>query len=618
MSRGLFSNGGTLLCAAMILFIVFRDYIKVERTSQKEDYVETLPREPQISGSSVAKWNYSTSVKYIRVNQEYTAPKKVELFNGQWQVVVHGNDKNTFLYSAHMDTRTTIEHITVRIVAVTEDHDKKFYCVLWKENGKNSVVEATKQPAGEWPGYHDRSLTGIILSCGIGQDIDTPTHVSIINDFSTGPSTYLKIAHPRAPMSSGPQFGVCLFFENSNVDIYRVVEWMELFKMFGVREVTMYDNSDDSDLEREGRYAMQTYIDDEFVVIHPAPNITNEIDEDHILILDPMFNDCMYRNRLRYSYIVCLTMNEMLYPKLSQTYQNMLLDVENIIPGGNQPIEYVIANANFFTDLPSKSDGIMFVSQKYSHRAKVDEHGRTSTSVLNPSSCAAIQSRQCLKVVAMYSNLRNWKVNVSTGVAEIASYNPCIENLDDDEDCDKKIEILYKDDLSELGFSKSFVARASDVLIGIAQRAEMRGDISADEMKFESRPEQLYSLDDLQKLVGDPWKEEKGSIGAQQDARQNADWESFKKTFTELKASESSISQNPQLPQETIKMEHTTMRPTYSSRTQFPMDHYQNTKPKITKGEIGTGELRWKARNISYGKEHRIRNKWKKAQQPVD
>ena len=366
-------------------------------------------------------WKYSNDRSTVK--NKYVKPRFVQKYNGVWQMV--DPDVGIYLFSAFYDDRPSIlESPTIRTIAVIENGTyDSLSCWLWFGNNTRPVVaNVTESKIGGWFEPEAGVFCSVILSCAVGTQAGRPAmipeHVSIVTATQTAAKTLLRVQVPEKPKRK-MAFGHCMPVAYGYQEPYRIVEWMELHRMWGVEEVTIYNHSLQSKAIRVYRY----YADKGIVDIRNAPCAipAHPVDEEAIILNNsPMLNDCMYRNMYRYRRLVVTDLDEMIVPRLHDNYTAMLkaIDAEfserqrknttrlsravqrdtrpTIRAQGSPLLSYVFNNVYFFSDLNATTETPWYSpAQQYTRHVAPSPPWYSVKSIHNPLACLGLQNHFC-------------------------------------------------------------------------------------------------------------------------------------------------------------------------------------------------------------------------------
>ena len=89
-----------------------------------------------------------------------------------------------------------------------------------------------------------------MFSCRVGRNrTGPPNHVSLVTPNTRKLSNLLPVEVP-APSEEKVEFGLCLKTLYRKQDAFRLVEWLEAHRMWGVGEVNFYVTTTDDVTER--------------------------------------------------------------------------------------------------------------------------------------------------------------------------------------------------------------------------------------------------------------------------------------------------------------------------------------------------------------------------------
>ena len=154
-----------------------------------------------------------------------------------------------FAYSAIFDNRPSLLRLdrgVVRVIAITRDWSPSLRCVLHHAGERTEVVAVDCKN-----GDHRVSLGGgargynpHLIGWPVGGEV--PLAVSLITDPAERPNANrracLAVDVPDKPAKK-KDFAVCVSMaQYGRVNPYRVIEWMELQRLFGVTKIGVYND----------------------------------------------------------------------------------------------------------------------------------------------------------------------------------------------------------------------------------------------------------------------------------------------------------------------------------------------------------------------------------------
>ena len=284
-----------------------------------------------------------------------------------------------------------------------------------------------------------------LFSCSLVPDKGPPDKVSVVGTSELTPSTLLSVQIPERPRKR-IEFGHCMSVAYWKHDPYRIVEWLELHRLFGVEEVTVYNNS----LDNVTSYIFQSYAREGFVDFRQAPSIFDDGKELTILLnMSPVINDCLYRNMYRYRWLVCTDLDELIVPRKHLNYRRLLRAVDRRQRRHRSAKSYMFSNVYFFTDLgPVHREPWFLLTSRYLRHVSPSSYGYSVKSFTDPMACVGLQNHVCWKRVDRFRNdTADWNVPVNTSLAMNYHYKKC--HLDEFEgtfgQCKDAMRSHYKD-----------------------------------------------------------------------------------------------------------------------------------------------------------------------------
>ncbi len=388
----------------------------------------------------------------------FSKPVKIKTFNNFWQIV-NGKTEN-YIMSAYYDDRPTLTKKYIRIIGIFEVPWVTMACLLWYRDSYEPVLSsAAKIKVGVRYPRHWKYFDPSIVTCAMPTKGCIPEYVSLINVISPRPTTLMKIQVPEKPLKDKIiDFGVCVSVSYWRHNPYRLVEWLELQKIFGAGEVTIYNNS----LSDETVQVLQLYIREGFVDFRQAPHSMPDNGEITILMnMSPVINDCMYRNLYRYRKVVCIDIDEIIVPRKHWTYKTMLDAFDYEEPRNHQYKTYMFRNVYFFMDLPPVHHEPSFlVTPRYLRKVDPSPFGYAVKSITDPMVCIGLQNHVCWHVVEKYKT-PDWLREVFPRLGMNQHYKKC--HLDSNE-CQKLMNNVSLDN-TMIRFEKLLEHKTSAVLL---------------------------------------------------------------------------------------------------------------------------------------------------------
>ncbi|ELU10767.1 hypothetical protein CAPTEDRAFT_200201 [Capitella teleta] len=406
-----------------------------EKTFIDKSYHQEIARDPALppktqSSATVDEINTALPMKadQVVVNMTglpYRKPKRPVVHNQVWQVV--DGPRKAYLLSAYYDDRPALDAPKIRIIGIFEPNISTPHCLLWYHvhNQTNpDVVMGELIQIG--PNINPVTATKygqFILSCAIAQGKTPPLFVSVVTPDSHNATTLLLVQWPVK--SAEPiEFGQCMSVVYWGQDPFRVVEWMELQKLLGVGEVTLYNNS----LDAMSSMIVNHYATVEhYVVVKQSPSVLDDDGELTILMnMSPAINDCLYRNMYRYKWVLSSDLDEVIMPTTYDNYTAMVNALVEKHAPSKEVMSFMFKNVYFFDDLgPVRRKPWYLWTMRYLRHIPPSPYGYAVKSFSNPLACVGLQNHLCWKRVPSYQNATTWNIDVGLHYGKNQHYKKC-------------------------------------------------------------------------------------------------------------------------------------------------------------------------------------------------
>ena len=315
--------------------------------------------------------------------------------DGQW--LKFSGPHAIFGYSAFYDRRPSLDNppVVVRVIVVSDvvDVTKQLFCRFRYEGHiiANTSSRVTPQPIGAGVYIHAKLYKEFVYTCPVDSP-SPPVSVAIVVAPADDATLYLPVEIP-AKWGVKKDFGVCVSVSYWNHTTDRIVEWMELNRIFGVNHVTVYNNS----LSAEAARVFERYAASGFVDFRQSANFIDDPAETNIhLHMSPVINDCMYRNMNRFSKILVIDLDEMIVPRANDSLADMIVAIETSQPERHPARTYVFRNAYFFFDWPpDATQPARLATLRHRTRTPPSDEGVSVKSIVDPQACAAMHNHYC-------------------------------------------------------------------------------------------------------------------------------------------------------------------------------------------------------------------------------
>ncbi|XP_013392837.1 uncharacterized protein LOC106160711 [Lingula anatina] len=318
-----------------------------------------------------------------------------------------------YVLSAYYDDRPTLDpraRPVVRIITIADKEQiegrgqKKMMCVIWVGNSKWTPIRMTYSPTGSG-GWYFREY---IFVCDLGKLSSTikPRFLSIIDEspdnvYPNVKSLYkIPIKYPHRPKKK-LEFGACIGLTYGTIDPLRLVEWVELNRIWGVEEINIYG----SIVNKTTQNVFMHYHNQNILIYNNVFRIFNETEEFMLQLMSaPTLNDCMYKNMYRYKHIVVIDLDEVIVPRGNLTSYTELLDaIDAAIKRKHRHRMYHFSNVYFFSELPQDNS-------MPSHLTTLRQVGRlrlpslqgvSTKTIIDPLTCTNLHNHYCWKLTEL-------------------------------------------------------------------------------------------------------------------------------------------------------------------------------------------------------------------------
>lgn len=226
------------------------------------------------------------------------------------------------------------------------------YCQTRSINSDEYSVEvvAAKPLQMWWHKWDTKSpgmLTPLLLSCPLMESLNGPSVISIVSEPCDDPTNAFTIDPSQSTGHYERKFTICVKDMKFDKDISQsLIEWIETNKILGVDKIDIYIDS----ITKESEDVLLHYRSNGYVRLYHVPinhkpgRALWQRRRDHIIT----YNDCLYRNIKESEYIVPLDVDEIVLPKKTNTWPELL---KRLSENGYDPSEesgILIQNVFFF------------------------------------------------------------------------------------------------------------------------------------------------------------------------------------------------------------------------------------------------------------------------------
>lgn len=191
-----------------------------------------------------------------------------------------------------------------------------------------------------------------LITCPISNNMKIPQSVSLTTKPCDNAENNLKIINNQPLNGIKKKFGVCvkqITFEERNFAI-KFIEWIHLLRFLGNEKVHFYVRYVHPDLNKVLKYLEEKEFIENLLFLEPSgiPDVfdtpegySNEM---------AMLNDCFYRNRNLYEYIVIIDPDEVIVPTNANDmdWQSM---VERVLDSSSRDFDSLVFDMVIFPHL---------------------------------------------------------------------------------------------------------------------------------------------------------------------------------------------------------------------------------------------------------------------------
>ncbi len=215
---------------------------------------------------------------------------------------------------------------------------------------------------------------------------------------------------PAAPVA----LGACVSVMYGTVDPYRLVEWMEMMKLLGVKKVAAYNQSVDPAASRVlNHYRDQGYVD----IWQMDPNYLPAEASGEIRWRTPLsITDCLYRYMFRFNRMMPLDVDELIVPKTTKTLLDLIdkleqLDQKNKV--ADHRVHYMFVCSYFPVNSLDVRVNPDLTEKNYTtilrHRQRLSRFNPTHRkSIMIPTRCLTVRNHYCYVILPQFTDSGNF------------------------------------------------------------------------------------------------------------------------------------------------------------------------------------------------------------------
>ena len=356
-------------------------------------YTITAKKEKPVQRRAKIKENVSQmkNTGYVKCkNKMKPPPHNISLHKGTWHSI-NAELGEIYVYSAIYDNRTAGgNNPFIRILAIGRTVIRLF-CHFWFPDGVISVqAKITVNGAGH-------RIDGVLFkqyyfSCLLPLGFPfIPTHVSLAVRQCGNLTNKIQIVTPENPPQKH-DFGICVPITYWYLDPYRIVEWIEMNKLFGVTEINVYT----CNLSELTKKVLRYFQSEGIVKMHDIPPPKNGHTKDGVQLAGPIsINDCMWKNMYRYRYVLIIDFDEIIVPKFHSNYKEMLQSIDEDYHCTKHKA-YSFRNTFFWVGCRATVNKVTSYISTFTRRESPSQYGMSAKSFLDPTKCLSAFNHVCL------------------------------------------------------------------------------------------------------------------------------------------------------------------------------------------------------------------------------
>lgn len=356
----------------------------------------------------------------------------VSIKNQFWQEISPpGNFEDSsiiYVHNFYYDNRSKLNGTQrllsfVSSVKIVKDN---LLCLIWIENVNGKTFKILRKPATVISAkmapffFHGKEYVPYQLSC---ECPSKPKYVSLAYttalepDYSNRSQTItnlFKVIFPKIPQvdpTKSKKIGICCHGIHGDIKLHQipyVIQWIELARIFGASEITLYNVSATSStsyfdklVEYYSKKGILSF--NRFPPLPPFSGTWNYEMSSQALVRHTS-GDCLLRNLHRYWYVLYIDMDEIVVPRNSRTYQDFLTDFlqknKTFFPS---MASIVIRSAYHYYNVPKYGSNdipstlpVLKYNTRTLHESIVGDNSPYSKSFVNPRVCDVLWQHRCL------------------------------------------------------------------------------------------------------------------------------------------------------------------------------------------------------------------------------
>lgn len=242
------------------------------------------------------------------------------------------------LLNAYLDTRTKESVVRINANGIKLEKGHSVYCQLFYDDNNPPEVVKVSEFIPMWNqsisiySYKNRPF---FINCPLKVDkgrVRIPQSVSLTLDACAAAHNNLNVINNQPEDGKPKEFGVCtldLSYDDQTFGA-RYTEWLHLLKILGAHKIHLYNNIADPDFvsvlklfEEKGTIEMKDF---------SSPTDVHDDNMNDLLELN-MLNDCFYRVKNLYNFVVILDYKEAIIPvkPTDRTWHDLMKNIDQSV-----------------------------------------------------------------------------------------------------------------------------------------------------------------------------------------------------------------------------------------------------------------------------------------------
>lgn len=379
----------------------------------------------------------------------YPSEKDILIDNVVWQILEMPKGFVKLL-NAYLDMRRNQSIVRVNAngihLNITTD---TIYCQFWFEGDKRPKVVKSSEyfMMYYWGTQADQKLP-YLIECPFNNDGKIPTEISLAANPCDTADNLLKIIDNQPENGVKKTFGVCskfITYENRNFGI-RFIEWVHILRILGNDKVYFYNRFVHDEVFKVFQYMEGQKLIEMWPFLEPAgiPNM-QAYGTQHFLLEMNMLNDCFYRIRNLYEYVVVLDADEVIMPVLEtdRNWMDILISFNKSI----NPASYCFENVYYPNTEAEPVAGVPNYHHMLQHIQRSENFsfpGQAVKSFNVPEDIKVIHNHYAL---FCFSNHHCWCYGMPTNISQLSHYRDHMDSESFLVTVESKLMWKYKDEL---------------------------------------------------------------------------------------------------------------------------------------------------------------------------